>query len=93
MLIVEQEMDLSPYADAVYVFCNRRRDKLKLVYWDRSGFCLWYKRLEKAKFAWPRKLDDPVIQWSERQFNWLLEGFDVVRMKAHEPLDFVGSNR
>ena len=91
-LIVEQEMGLSPYAEALYVFCNRRRDKLKLLYWDQSGFCLWYKRLEKARFAWPRKLDAPVIEWSEREFNWLLEGFDVLRMKPHERLDFVGSS-
>jgi len=91
-LIVEQEMGLSPYSEALYVFCNRRRDKLKLIYWDRSGFCLWYKRLEKAKFVWPRKLDDPVIQWNERQFNWLLEGFDVARMKPHKRLDFGDSS-
>ena len=90
--IVEEEMGLCPYADALYVFCNRGRDKLKLLYWDRSGFCLWYKRLEKAKFAWPRTLDAAVIQWTEREFNWLLEGFDVLRMKPHETLRFADSS-
>ena len=53
--IVEQQMDLDPFADALYVFCNRHRDRLKVLYWDQTGFCLWYKRLEKAKFKWPRK--------------------------------------
>ena len=51
--IVEQHMQLSPFADAVFIFCNKRKDKLKLLYWDKTGFALWYKRLDKAKFKWP----------------------------------------
>ena len=45
MVIVEQEMQLSPFAPALFVFCNRNRDRLKVLYWDQTGFCLWYKRL------------------------------------------------
>jgi transposase len=48
--IVGQEMNRSPFADALFVFCNRARDKLKIVYWDQTGFCLWYKRLEQERF-------------------------------------------
>jgi hypothetical protein len=48
VMVVEQELALSPFAEALYVFCNRGRDKLKLVYWDKTGFALWYKRLEKG---------------------------------------------
>ena len=51
--IVEQEMQLSPFAPALFVFCNRNRDRVKVLYWDQTGFCLWYKRLEKEKFKWP----------------------------------------
>jgi len=47
--IVEQLMDLDPFADALYVFCNRHRDRHKVPYWDQTGFCHWYKRLEKSK--------------------------------------------
>jgi transposase len=70
------------------VFCNRHRDRLKVLYWDQTGFCLWYKRLEKAKFQWPRRHADGVIRWGEREFNWLLEGFDVMRMNGHATLSF-----
>ncbi len=55
VLIVEQSMQLSPFSDALFIFCNKNHDKLKVVYWDQTGFCLWYKRLEKEKFKWPRK--------------------------------------
>ena len=47
---------LNPFGDALYLFINRRRDKLKALYWHRNGFCLWYKRLEAERFAWPAAL-------------------------------------
>ena len=87
-LIVEQSMSLSPFSGAVFVFCNRGRDKLKLLYWDRSGFALWYKRLEKEKFKWPRRWPDAVIHLSEQQLHWLLDGYDITRMQAHYPLHY-----
>jgi transposase len=67
VLIVEQEMKLSPLADALFVFCNKGRDKAKVVYWDRTGFCLWYKRLEKVRFKWPRQAQNPVRNLTEEE--------------------------
>ena len=49
-VIVEQDMALSPFEEAVFVFSNKRRNTIKILYWDRTGFCLWQKRLEKDKF-------------------------------------------
>ena len=83
--IVEQEMALSPFADALFVFCNRARDKLKIVYWDQTGFCLWYKRLERERFKWPLRYPAAVMPLSEDQFNRLLSGYDVL---GHQPLRF-----
>jgi transposase len=60
LTIVEQELGLSPFAPGLFVFCNRQRDKIKILYWEHSGFVLWYKRPEKARFPWPRRDKDGV---------------------------------
>ena len=88
VVIIEQALDMSPFSGALFVFCNRRCDKLKVVYWDETGFCLWYKRLEKAKFKWPRRVEDAVVTLSEEQFHWLLRGLDITRMQVHESLEY-----
>ena len=49
-LLVEQELELNPFEATLFVFINRRRDKLKILYWEKNGFCLWYKRLEKQRY-------------------------------------------
>lgn len=49
IVVVEQDMDLNPFRDALFVFCNKKRDKVKILYWDKTGFALWFKRLEKRK--------------------------------------------
>lgn len=72
----------------LFVFCGRRRHSIKVLYFDKSGFCLWQKRLEKETFPWPKKLTDPVVRLSPEQFAWLLEGFDVWKMKPFEELYF-----
>ena len=85
-LIVEQQMALSPFSGALFVFCNKAGDKVKVLYWDTTGFCLWYKRLEKARFKWPRKQAQPVMNLSETQWRSLLSGYDIV---GHQPLTFL----
>jgi transposase len=86
--IVEGEMQRSAFSGAPFVFCNRARDKLKLLYWDQSGFALWYKRLEQAKFHWPRRDRQAVIELSEQQFQWLLAGYDIARLQPHAPVQY-----
>jgi transposase len=88
VVIIEQSMSLSPFEDALFVFSNRRADKVKIVYWDETGFCLWYKRLEKHRFKWPRKGRDAVLSLSEEQLHWLLRGLDIGRMQGHERLNY-----
>jgi transposase len=87
-LIVDRAMGLSVFDQALYVFCNKRCDKLKVLYWDSSGFCLWYKRLEKERFKWPRQDVHEVVKITEEQYLWLLRGFDIQRMQAHNNLSF-----
>ena len=85
-MIVEQDMQCSPFAAALYVFCNKTRDKLKVLYWDSTGFALWYKRLEKDKFQWPRKHHEAILSVSDEQWQWLLAGLDIQKMKTHATL-------
>ncbi|MET3135597.1 transposase [Oxalobacteraceae bacterium GrIS 1.11] len=72
----------------MYVFVNRDRNKIKVLYWHRNGFCLWLKRLEAEKFAWPRDADGATQGVTLQQFEWLLEGFDLWRKPPHKTLHF-----
>lgn len=87
-LIVSEEMALDLFGRSLFVFCNRRKDKLKVLYWDETGFALWYKRLERDKFRWPLKMDDEVITLSAEQLQWLLSGYDILRLKPHKKLHY-----
>jgi len=69
-------------------FINRQRDKIKVLYWHRNGFCLWLKRLETDKFAWPSGGDSATQTVSLQEFEWLLEGFDLWRNQPHKTLHF-----
>ena len=91
--IVEQELEHNVFGDALYVFVNRQRTKIKALYWHRNGFCLWYKRLEAERFAWPRALTsvsraEHIHTVSMQQLEWLLEGFDIWDKPAHKTLHF-----
>lgn len=90
LLVVEQAMQLSPFDDALFVFCNKARDKLKVLYWDNTGFCLWYKRLEKDKFKWPKKHSHSTLTLSDEQWGWLLSGLDILKMQPHISLHYDG---
>ena len=79
--LVEMELESPVMSGALFVFCNKGRDKLKVLYWDKTGFALWYKRLEQDKFKWPTKVDEPVMNLTPEQFQWLLSGFDVIGHK------------
>ncbi|MBL4806930.1 MAG: IS66 family insertion sequence element accessory protein TnpB [Rhodobacteraceae bacterium] len=85
VVIVEQDMQLSPFSDALFVFTNKARDKLKILYWDRTGFALWYKRLDKERFKWPSKIGSETLSLSHQQLQWLLQGFEVM---GHQQLDY-----
>ncbi len=91
-VLVEQELTLNPFAQALFVFVNRSRNKIKILYWHRNGFCLWMKRLEAEKFAWISSSHDPQDEAhhsiSMQDLTRLLEGYNIWQNKPHKTLRF-----
>ena len=85
-LIVEQALELNPFDPALYVFINRKRDKLKILYWERNGFCLWYKILQQERFKWPSSAQASTMTLSSEQLNWLIDGFDLWHNPPHQTM-------
>jgi transposase len=80
--IIEQSLALDPFAATVYGFTNRRRDRIKLLFWDKNGFWMLLKRLEADRFTWPRR-QQAVVEITIEQLQWLLDGIDIDAMKRH----------
>jgi transposase len=75
---VDGELGENPSCGTLYIFCNRVKDKLKILYWDGNGFCLLYKRLEKGRFKVPREAHSLAITADE--LRWLLQGIDFKKL-------------
>lgn len=81
--LISQAFRLDPFAPCLYVFCNRRRDKLKMLLWDHNGFWLYYRRLERGSFQWPSEPQEATVLVSRRQLQWLLDGLSIEQRQAH----------
>jgi transposase len=77
--IVEQSFDLDLFGDALFAFCNRSRDRIKILTWDGDGFWLYFKRLENGHFRWPAEGSDPTLELSSEELAILLGGAKVER--------------
>lgn len=86
-LIVEQQFHVPLMSGALFVFTNRTRKRLKVLYWDNTGLALWNKRLEKDIFKWP-KSSQTSMTLSEQQLHSLLGGFAI---DGHQPLFFASA--
>jgi len=75
--IVENSFKLNPFDEAVFVFCNRARDRVKILMWDADGFWLYFKRLEKGHFRWPTAGDEATMSMTEEELNILLNGAKI----------------
>jgi transposase len=90
--LVEAEMGKSPMSGALFVFAGRRRDTMRLLYWDRTGFALWTKKLETEKFRWPAKMAGETIELTSQQLAFLLDGYDIARMRPHATLSYAAAS-
>ena len=81
--LVRETMAADPFSGAIYVFRAKRADRIKLIFWDGTGVCLFAKRLEDGEFRWP-KIADGVMRLSAAQLSALLEGLDWRRVRARD---------
>lgn len=87
-MIVQESLLLDPFTANFFVLINRNRTRIKILYWDRNGFCLWMKRLEKHRFAWPTSIHEDTVTIHTRELQWLLEGFDIWKSPPHQALHY-----
>lgn len=84
-VIAQRTMKEDPYRNQLFVFCNRKRDRIKILYWDKNGFSLWLKWLNKHKYPWP-KSDVPKQEIDISKLKLVLDGIDF--FNAHETLAY-----
>ena len=88
--LVRDVLDQDPYSGHLFVFRNRRGDRVKILYWDRTGFCIWYKLLEQGTFRFPASATAGV-EVEAAELSLLLEGIDLAtarrrrRYRRHHP--------
>jgi transposase len=85
--LVHDVLNKNPLSGHLFVFTNKRSDKLKILYWDRNGFCLWYKRLEKSVFRIP-KITGEVFNINPAELGMILEGIDLNHQRRLETLNY-----
>lgn len=86
--LVQTQFQLDPFSNSLFLFCGRRRDRIKALLWEGDGFVLLYKRMERGGFVWPRNAQE-MRQLSCQEFRWLLEGLSVDQPRANRPVERV----
>ena len=81
--IIEDKLHMDPRRSAIFLFCGRRCDRLKILMWEPDGFVLLYKRLSvvHGRYRWPRSREE-VRSLTWREFDWLMSGIDIEQPKA-----------
>ena len=87
-VMVEATLKFDPFSRNLFCFVNKRKNQIKVLYWQRTGFCLWLKRLEEERFKWPFHLEGAVVELDEPRFFWLLDGLDLKHLKPHRSLEY-----
>ena len=86
-ILAQEEMELDVFSGSLFLFCNRPRKILKALYWDRNGFAMWQKRLERHRFPWPMS-EESAQEIRSEELKMLLEGIDF--WHAHGELHYSG---
>lgn len=81
--LVIHTFNLDPFSSCLFVFCNRDRDRVKILHWEHNGFWLYYRRLERGRFQWPAHPQATATAITRRQLQWLLDGLSIEQRQAH----------
>lgn len=84
-ILIHEEMQYDPFTGNLFVFCSKNKRRLKIIYWDRNGFCMWLKRLEQDKFPWPKDAQE-CREITENQLDMLLDGINF--FNVHKKIYF-----
>ena len=85
--LVAGQLGLDPFCGHLFAFANRSRTAVKILIWDRNGFWVFHKRLEKQRFRWPKSEVD-VQDVTARELRWLLDRIDPSKMDGHKRIDY-----
>ena len=85
--LVQDVLAMDPFSAQLFAFTNRRRTHCRILYWERSGFVMWQKRLERERFAWPKR-DDTTVTLTGAELNLLLDGYDIWHIHPHQRLAY-----
>ena len=83
--LVQNTFHMNPQTNALFIFCGRRSDRIKALYWDTDGYILLYKRLEGGQYQWPRTKEE-LKELTPQQFRWLMEGLSIYQKKVIQPV-------
>ena len=84
--IVVKNFSLDPFSKSLFLFCGRKRDRIKGLLWEGDGFLLLYKRLEGGRFNWPKE-EKEVLELTTQQYRWLMEGLSIHQKKTILQID------
>ena len=83
--IVQQQFQMDPFQPVLFLFCGKRRDRIKVLLWEGDGFVLLYKRLENGSFKWPRTKEE-AMEVTPEQYHMLMQGLEIVAKRPIEEL-------
>ena len=88
--VVLEELELKLCDEkAMFIFCGRKKDRYKILAWERDGFVLMYKRIEKGRLKWPRDSSEKYIKLTTQEFRWLTEGLAINQPRANKMVESV----
>lgn len=86
--LIKYEINDEPFSGSLFIFTNKNRRNIKVIYWDKTGFAMWTKILEKEKFPWPKNSQLNKMTLNQEQFYWILSGINPWKINPHQELSY-----